>query len=199
MAYKLFFISLLLFPCLAHAQDYNENLSEWRQNYKLTLLRGNHPMKPADTSYLRYFEPDADYCVKAKFIPSRGVNTQILKAIYDGTPLKVTEYGYAEFELMGTSLRLHIYKVAKDKSGTYELFIPFTDPTNNLTTYRGGRYLNIDEKDITGNIVVIDFNKSYNPRSAYIRGYPDIIPPAANHLKLDINAGEKAYGIDPGY
>lgn len=200
MIKKLLLLALLAVPFAISAQTYNEDMLAWRQAYKMSLLRGNHPMKQADTAYLRYFEPDEDYRVKAKFVPVKGGKSMDLKTVYGGKQEKVTEYGYADFELMGMQQRLHIYKLAKSNGGqNYELFIPFTDPTNSMETYRGGRYLNITEKDFSANKVTIDFNKSYNPRTAYVKGYPAIIPPAANKLKLDINAGEKAYGIDPGY
>ena len=51
------------------------------------------------------------------------------------------------------------------------LFIPFTDATNAMETYEGGRYIDISISGITNNKVIIDFNKAYNPYCCYTTGY----------------------------
>ena len=71
------------------------------------------------------------------------------------------------------------------------MFIPFTDLTNGETSYEGGRY--IDFKKPTQNNVVLDFNKSYNPYCAYSARYSCPIPPIANHLLVEVNAGVKKF------
>ncbi|MCK5678470.1 MAG: DUF1684 domain-containing protein, partial [Flavobacteriaceae bacterium] len=71
------------------------------------------------------------------------------------------------------------------------LFLPFTDKTNGESTYGGGRYLDLKIPD--GDTTVIDFNKAYNPYCAYNHKYSCPIPPKANQLDVEINAGVKAY------
>ena len=69
------------------------------------------------------------------------------------------------------------------------LFLPFTDNTNGVETYGGGRY--IDLKIPAGNTINIDFNKAYNPYCAYSDKYSCPIPPPENHLDIEIKAGIK--------
>ncbi len=197
---KLLLIVFFLAPFIVTGQTYNENLLQWRKSHIASQQRGNYLMKPSEIENLRYFEPDEDYCVHAKFTPAKVKKQLVLQSGNGGKKQVVKEYGCADFELMSTPVRLHIYKLVNPGSGAeYELFIPFSDPTNGTATFRGGRYLNIDLKDFSGNMVTIDFNKCYNSHAAYERGYSYVIPPGENHLKLEINAGEKAYGEDPGF
>ncbi len=200
MIYRSFLFALILLPSLVFAQSCNEDLLAWRNAAKQGMMRGNHAMKQEGIDLLRYFEPDADYCIRANFTATKNGKKVVLKSANGGKPQMVTEYCIASFELMGRSLKLHIYKlIAAKGADNIQYFVPFTDPTNSLATYRGGRYLNLDKSDFKGNKVFIDFNKCYNPRTAYVRGYPGIIPPKENNLPLEINAGEKTYGEDPGF
>lgn len=92
-------------------------------------------------------------------------------------------------------------------NGTYELtllkdydrgrfFLPFADPTNGLETYKGGRYLDPQEKP-SGKITV-DFNYAYSPYCAYGDGWSCPLPPEANQLPVEINAGEKVLPVESG-
>ena len=74
------------------------------------------------------------------------------------------------------------------------LFLPFTDLTSGELTYSAGRYIDLKMSDIVENVVVIDFNKSYNPYCAYVSGkYNCPIPPKENQLPVSILAGEKNF------
>lgn len=57
-------------------------------------------------------------------------------------------------------------------------------------TYGGGRYLDLTVP--TGNTIVLDFNKAYNPFCAYNPSRFCPIPPKGNALKIPIPAGVKA-------
>ena len=75
------------------------------------------------------------------------------------------------------------------------LFLPFTDLTNNETTYGGGRYIDLKLKDIREEgRLTIDFNKAYNPYCAFGEGFSCPIPPDANKLNVRVEAGEQNYG-----
>jgi hypothetical protein len=93
--------------------------------------------------------------------------------------------------------QLHAYQsIHWGKTEQYKdmLFIPFTDNTNNKTTYGGGRYIDLDIKEINAGKIVLDFNKCYNPYCAFADGYSCPIPPRENSLNIDIKAGEKLFG-----
>jgi uncharacterized protein (DUF1684 family) len=74
-----------------------------------------------------------------------------------------------------------------------ELFIVFADSTSGHETYGGGRFL-YAKLPPTGNQVVIDFNKAYNPPCAFTEFATCPLPSDHNRLDLRITAGEKAYG-----
>ena len=71
------------------------------------------------------------------------------------------------------------------------LFLPFLDNTNGETSYGGGRY--VEGRIPEGDILVIDFNKAYNPYCAYNEKYSCPIVPRENSVDENIEAGVKAY------
>ena len=74
-----------------------------------------------------------------------------------------------------------------------EFFIIFADETNGEGTYGAGRFLYSDKPDSLG-MVVLDFNKAYNPPCAFTRFATCPLPPKQNYLHLKVTAGEKNYG-----
>ncbi len=72
------------------------------------------------------------------------------------------------------------------------LFMPFKDPTNGVSTYGGGRYLDIKKPD--SDRILIDFNKSYNPYCAYSEEYNCPIVPTENTVHSEIRAGVRLEG-----
>jgi hypothetical protein len=70
------------------------------------------------------------------------------------------------------------------------LFIPFGDESNGNQTYGGGRYVEI-RIDPGKELVLLDFNKSYNPYCAYSKRYSCPKIPVQNILDIEINAGVK--------
>ncbi len=72
-------------------------------------------------------------------------------------------------------------------------FLPFADTTNGLETYKGGRYIDPQEK-LNGKLSV-DFNYAYNPYCAYGDGWSCPLPPESNQLPVEIRAGEKAFEL----
>ena len=70
------------------------------------------------------------------------------------------------------------------------LFIPFGDESNGNQTYGGGRYVEI-RIDPGKELVLLDFNKSYNPYCAYSKRYSCPKIPVENILDIEINAGVK--------
>lgn len=67
--------------------------------------------------------------------------------------------------------------------------LPFADATTGADTYGGGRYL--DLKMEHDGSVVLDFNLSYLPHSAYSSAYSCLMTPPENRLGVPIIAGER--------
>lgn len=102
-------------------------------------------------------------------------------------------YARLSFKIDNIELQLLAYiPVPSDKTSVMkdiDLFVPFKDLTNGLTSYGGGRYIDLNTKGIKEGYISLDFNKAYNPYCAYSIFYNCPIPPNDNHLKIEILAG----------
>ena len=74
-----------------------------------------------------------------------------------------------------------------------KLWFIFADGTSGEETYGGGRFLYTNKTDSTG-IVIVDFNKAYNPPCVLTKFATCPLPPKENYVTLRITAGEKMYG-----
>ncbi|MFI5237084.1 MAG: DUF1684 domain-containing protein [Ignavibacteriales bacterium] len=81
---------------------------------------------------------------------------------------------------------------ALDAGGNRIWFI-FADQTSGIESYGAGRFLYTDKPDSNG-IVILDFNKAYNPPCVFTKFATCPLPPKDNYLKLKITAGEKMWG-----
>jgi len=102
------------------------------------------------------------------------------------------QIGVAQFIIDSIKYSLNIYESHYLKNNAEykdHLFLPFNDLTNGLTTYGGGRYIDLIRQN--SNKIEIDFNKSYNPYCAYSNNYSCPIPPIENFLETEIIAGIK--------
>lgn len=185
----------LLNSCVA--QTYSNKINQYRQAYKKEFITDkNSPLKGADTGYFRFFAADKNYIITADFAATPDAKAFEI-ATHSGKTKPYRRYGILRFKIHDTLVHLEVYQslnLLKDKNYREYLFIPFNDMTNYVTTYAGGRYLDIQMNDIKNNKVVLDFNKCYNPYCAYAEGYSCPIPPDANKLKVAIAAGEMMFG-----
>lgn len=69
------------------------------------------------------------------------------------------------------------------------LWVPFADSTNGQTTYKAGRY--VDLEPTSSDSVVVDFNRAYNPTCTYNPDFACPLPPAENRIDIPVPAGEK--------
>ena len=141
-----------------------------------------------------FYEMDADYKVTAKFVRTPNTESFEMKTTTDRLPV-YKKYAEVHFEINGQPQVLSVYQnLALIKKEQYKnhLFLLFTDLTNGHGSYYGGRYIDLTIPE--GETIVIDFNQSYNPYCHYNDRYSCPIPPAENHLEIEINAGIKSYG-----
>ncbi len=142
---------------------------------------------------LDFFPIDTNFIVIANLKFHKDSKTFKMQTTTDRLPIYKI-YATASFNLKGREFNLKIYQNVKlIQTADFEdyLFLPFTDRTNGKTTYGGGRYMDLEISD--GDTILIDFNQTYNPSCAYNAKYSCPIPPKANHLDIDINAGVKKY------
>ncbi len=192
-----YLLSLFLFmSATASAQNYRAIIDKHREKYKADFIKESRsPLKAEDFKHLHFFEADSTYNVVAEV--ELLTNQKVFNMpTYDGTSKEFIRYAKIKFMLGNKPLQLTLYKnIALAVNPAYKelLFLPFTDQTNQKTTYGGGRYIDLSRSDIKDGKITIDFNKAYNPYCAYSDGYRCPIPPEENDLSIEIFAGEKLY------
>lgn len=87
----------------------------------------------------------------------------------------------------------HTYRMDALDAGGSRIWFIFADETSGKETYGAGRFLYTDQPDSNG-IVILDFNKAYNPPCVFTKFATCPLPPKDNYLKLRITAGEKMWG-----
>ena len=146
---------------------------------------------------LDFYKIDSKFSVEAKlertpYEPIFGMPTTTARLP------EYKKYGVATFEIYGKTYKLNVYqnqKAISVKGYEDHLFIPYTDLTSGNSSYSGGKY--IDLRIPKGGVLIIDFNKSYNPYCAYNHKYSCPIPPSENSLNTRIEAGVMAYNDLP--
>lgn len=135
---------------------------------------------------LTYFDADPSFRVLAKLEPfPEGKAEKLVIKLTDGTEEVYEKYAHATFTLQDKTCRLLVLKFQND------LTILFQDGTSGKESYGGGRYIDLDQDDVTNNQVVIDFNAAYNPYCAYNPNYACPLPPPENKLPVTVKAGER--------
>ena len=175
--------------------DYNSNEHQRRikldSDYQDSVTSPLHPDSIRSFTGLNYYAVDESYRLVIKV--KKKIGTPFTMATSSGKLKEFRQYAVLKFVLNGNKFKLPIYqniKLMKNPIYRDYLFIPFTDLTNGGTTYGGGRYIEarIPKK---GELLELDFNKSFNPYCHYSTGYNCPIPPKENFLNAKIEAGEK--------
>ncbi len=180
---------------IAQSDSYHKEILEWQKDVddrfrdKDETPLGKKELKQFNG--LSYYPVDSTYRIRARFVRTPNELPFNMPTTTDRLPIYV-KYGEARFTLQGKEFTLPLYQsqtlLNVDAAEDY-LFLPFTDKTNAIETYGGGRY--IDLKVPEEDFIIIDFNKAYNPYCAYDERYSCPIPPKANNLDIEIKAGVK--------
>lgn len=183
-----FISSIAVMPALAQ-KSYNSYIMDFQKDY---VKKHEVVTKREDKSRFSFFAPDAAYKVDAVFESIADTTGFLMPTSGSKTP-RYFRYGMAKFSLNGKALQLTLFRnesLMSDSAYKDYIFLPFTDATSGDESYGGGRYIDLQLKDIVNNRLVIDFNKAYNPYCAYAKGYNCPIPPRENDLPIAIRAGE---------
>lgn len=188
-------ITLILFIILLQSctnstivatKKFQKELSnEWNDPIKTPLKED----EKANFKGITFFPIHKKYIVNAKFESIDDPKT--LPFPTSAKKIKhYKEYGKIFFTIDNQPLELTIYQSDPPIEG-YEdnLFLPFMDETNGISSYGGGRYLDFKLSDIKNNQLLVNFNEAYNPYCAYSKHYNCPIPPANNRLPIEILAG----------
>lgn len=189
-----FVVAVIVQSCSMENEAYNQQILQYRAalNYRFLDERSS-PLKPEQRNQFKgllFFEPNINYRIQAEFIPSQ--NKQIIPMPHTlGRTYDYVEAGTLRFELNGTKLQLMSYvRAGFENKDTVELFVPFMDKTNGVTTYDAGRYLDI-KASLQQQHIEVDFNMAYQPYCAFNDEFSCPIPPKQNRIPTAIEAGEK--------
>jgi hypothetical protein len=195
---QIFFAAALLFSIFTKAQVCSEESANAYQQQlnKEYADPKESPLTKQDIktfTALDFYPVDMDYCVEAKLVRTPHEKPFIMPTTGNYRP-RYVKFGELYFILYGKECRLDVFQnldLAKLEEYKDNLLLPFTDLTSGNGSYGGGRY--IDLKQQADDIIVVDFNKSYNPYCAYNPAYSCPIPPPQNDLPVEIRAGVKEY------
>lgn len=141
---------------------------------------------------LKWYEPNAKYVVKAKWIPYNPPNMVTLLTLA-GTSYTRPNPGVAEFKISGENYRLE--PVSED-SDPLRLFFILRDTTSTSTTYGACRFLYtpLPGAGLTQpGELWLDFNHLENPPCAYTPFATCPLPPPGNRLHIALPVGEQRY------
>lgn len=145
------------------------------------------PGRRADFRGLDYYAVDTTYRFVVPLRRRPAPDTMMLSE-NTGRIRAQVRIGEVTVPLPAGDAQLAVFRGASDDPRG-RLWIPFADDTNGNGTYPAGRY--VDLESATGDSVVIDFNRAYNPTCAYNPEFACPLPPAENRVDAPIPAGEK--------
>jgi len=159
------------------------------------LLNPKSPLDTASIRNVRFFNPNDSFRFETIFLPL--ADTNILNfATTSGEEKQYRPYAKVYFRFGGSMHQLTMYESVRFRNHPFfgdKLFLPFWDDTNGITTYGGGRYLDISKRALDSGNFQLDFNKAYNPWCAYGDGFSCPVPPTENRLTFEVRAGERDY------
>lgn len=184
---------LVLTSCKTSQSPYYKDMVTYRdQTIKDYATNPRLDFSEEELRAISFFPIDEAYNCNCKFEKSekpRGIEM----ATFSGEVKQFLVYGNVHCTVEGNPVTLELYQYLSPGIPKHYLFLPVKDETNGDITYGGGRYLELTTQDIQDELVVIDFNKLYNPYCAYKEGFSCPVPPPANHLKIPMPVGEKLY------
>ena len=132
---------------------------------------------------MTYFPVSEEYRVEAQLEAVPAADT-IRLLTTPGEDREMMEAGKLHFVLQGQKQSLTVFRYLDGPQN--ELFVPFRDLTTGISTYGGGRYIDMPIEEP----LLLDFNAAYNPYCVYNAKYSCPIPPLENSIQLEIRAGE---------
>jgi uncharacterized protein (DUF1684 family) len=194
-------LCLTAFFCFLFTHAQENWTKESVENFQKTINneyanREESPLTEEDFTDFRsldFFPINEKFAVVATFVKSENERVFKMKTTGTKTP-EYVKYGELHFNIDGQNFNLNVYQnielSTKDGYKDY-LFLPFSDLTCGKESYIGGRY--IDMRFPESEIVLVDFNKAYNPYCAYNHKYSCPIVPLENDLEIEILAGVKKF------
>jgi len=191
-----FIIVFLASIMLSHAQYNTQKVVEYHEGLiNFYADTTTSPLKKEDYKNfqgIQFFPINEKYNVTAKFKRTKKEKPFAMKTSGSRTPMYI-KYGEITFVIDGKKLKLDVFQnldlMRNNPKYKNHLFLPFTDLTSGVSSYGGGRYLDLEIPEKKK--FILDFNKAYSPYCAYTSGYNCPITPKQNDLDIEILAGVK--------
>lgn len=184
-----FLVGNLLAGCASPSQapTYERQILQHRIEREMSLREENSVLPPTVRGQfkgLNYYPVDSTYRYTVPLERAQAPDTVWMIESTGGTAPKV-RVGHVSIPLPQDTARLTVFRV----EGQEDLWIPFADTTNRTTTYPAGRY--VDATVRSDSLLLIDFNKAYNPTCDYNPSYACPLPPEENRIATGVPVGEK--------
>lgn len=136
---------------------------------------------------LNYFPPNPDLSFELSFDKNiTDAGSKVTIKTTGGDEQIYLKAGKVKFKVEGKEVEALVFEDPEQEQ--FQYYLLFRDQTTGKETYKNGRMLQIPKK---GDKLIIDFNYSYNPYSAYNDNWDCPITPRENILPVRINSGEK--------
>ncbi len=143
---------------------------------------------------LDYFEVNEKFKLSGTLVAdSKPANVKL--ATTTGGSANVERYGTVKFALDGRNFEMIVFNtngLSEFSDSPGQLFLPFKDSTNGTETNPDGRYLLIS-LPVGSDKVVLDFNRAFNPKSAYNSGFASVIAPEQNSAGIGFSIGQRKF------
>jgi uncharacterized protein (DUF1684 family) len=161
-------------------RSYEEQVRAARAKKDEAFRAADNPYSPvpraARASFpgIAYFPIDARYRVPASLIELPANPPVVIDVPNSAHELeRKVKVGSLSFMLNGSTYTLSAF--AEDANNVQRLWVPFRDRTSGITTYGGGRFLDLD-RTATG-LYDLDFNAAYHPSCVYDSSWICPYPP----------------------
>ncbi len=191
----LVFAVLLLMGCGEPPQaSYEQTILQHRVERDMELRdRQRSPLTPAVRKQfkgLNYFPVDSTYRFEVQLAPITPPDS-VRMVTNLGEIRTHAKIGTVALPFDRGTEQLAVYHIEGEPRDL--VWIPFTDSTNQASTYPAGRYIDATLKPDSS--LVVDFNKAYNPTCDYNPSYSCPLPPDQNHIPFRVPVGEKRSGL----
>jgi uncharacterized protein len=169
-------------PTLVEAETVQLQLLD-RDGRPVLRVRDSQAPTRVDFPGLEYFPFNPEWRVEARWHEHPPGRTLLIANVL-GELIEEPNPGWAEFEFEGRTFGLEAV------DSTDQLFFILADRTSGHESYGLGRFLYSDLPE--DGVVVLDFNRAYNPPCAFTEYSTCPLPPPENRLDVRIEAGELA-------
>jgi uncharacterized protein (DUF1684 family) len=138
---------------------------------------------------LSYYPPNPALVFRLPL--ERGAGEEVTLQTSSGELRQMQAFGTVQVPFVKPEVQLTLYAQPGEEAPS-TLFLPFRDAGSGSVSYGTGRYLDVPAFEHGGQLWVnLDFNLAYHPYCAYGDGWTCPLPPAANWLKTEVQAGER--------